>query len=463
MKKLIVLLLVIVMLLSNYSSVQAASRVENIEEKDEIILTIKVGDNEGEVGYSDSFMGGGDGPEAYAIIEQKIYIVDNVNKRMNVYSEGDFEYSFEIPYIVYIRSVVISEDIIYFMDFDAGKIYKTSLKGDLIEEIILPDDMEYYYMQRLYVREDGKVYLQYETEMNEKNEEYNIYAYSLEDLKNNNKRSVKGITIKKDEIYNISKTEDGTISVIGDDKSKISVGNLIKSISLESIDDKNNMYFALYKQLGTTKNDGEYTVQKYSEGECKEVVKINLDEYYYMPDKVIFVSDEGEVFQMKCFKDRVDIIKKTFIPISKFTSSIYDEKDVEEIETKAIVYAPNTKSTTMNNAISCCTFSWTYGTNNDNNPDSTSVTTPDYLRNVSTPSSQTGIPYCWGGFDGLVTSSSSGWSSFSNAMSNGVFAGNVNCTGGWKSSTAGLDCSGFVSSVAGFSSKLSTVNLAQST
>ena len=98
------------------------------------------------------------------------------------------------------------------------------------------------------------------------------------------------------------------------------------------------------------------------------------------------------------------------------------------------------------------------------NPDSSNVTKPDYLVGVSFPSSQTGIPYCWGGFDGITTSSSSAWTSFADAMSKKKFAGNVNTsTSGYQSGTAGFDCSGFVSSVAGFSSKLSTSNLASST
>ncbi len=61
------------------------------------------------------------------------------------------------------------------------------------------------------------------------------------------------------------------------------------------------------------------------------------------------------------------------------------------------------------------------------------------------------VPYCWGGFDTI--------SSFNRAMSARHSAGDINCTGGKRSGTAGVDCSGFVSRLWGLGAKRSTYTL----
>lgn len=70
---------------------------------------------------------------------------------------------------------------------------------------------------------------------------------------------------------------------------------------------------------------------------------------------------------------------------------------------------------------------------------------PDQLKN-ETDSQQVGIPYAWGGSDGVDTRSSWQWNNFFGAINKGAMAGNINFTGGYKSGTAGIDCSGFVQS-----------------
>jgi|GEM_PF-2336696 len=61
------------------------------------------------------------------------------------------------------------------------------------------------------------------------------------------------------------------------------------------------------------------------------------------------------------------------------------------------------------------------------------------------------VPYCWGGFDTLAT--------YNRAMSAGHSAGDINCTGGKRAGTAGVDCSGFLSRLWGLGSKRSTHTL----
>lgn len=70
---------------------------------------------------------------------------------------------------------------------------------------------------------------------------------------------------------------------------------------------------------------------------------------------------------------------------------------------------------------------------------------PDQLKGKET-SQEFGVPYNWGGLDGIDTTSVKQWSSFLDGINKGAMAGNVQTEGGYKAGTAGLDCSGFVQS-----------------
>lgn len=88
------------------------------------------------------------------------------------------------------------------------------------------------------------------------------------------------------------------------------------------------------------------------------------------------------------------------------------------------------------------------------------VTVPAYVLNTPSGSTCQGIPYCWGGGNGIDTLGI-GESFLSAAASGNKTAGNVNCDrDGHTAGTIGLDCSGFVASAYMWSgSKPSTVTL----
>jgi hypothetical protein len=72
-----------------------------------------------------------------------------------------------------------------------------------------------------------------------------------------------------------------------------------------------------------------------------------------------------------------------------------------------------------------------------------------------------GIPYNWGGFDGIDSKSDDAiWTNFNDAIARGAYAGNVNTdyNYGYIPGTAGIDCSGFVQATFNIksSNKLST-------
>lgn len=89
-------------------------------------------------------------------------------------------------------------------------------------------------------------------------------------------------------------------------------------------------------------------------------------------------------------------------------------------------------------------------------------TQPKQLNNV-TIAQETGIPYDWGGIDGLnSTSYSMPWTNFLDAVDKGAYVGNVNTEAGYGYivGTAGIDCSGFIQASFNINtSKLSTSTL----
>lgn len=102
-------------------------------------------------------------------------------------------------------------------------------------------------------------------------------------------------------------------------------------------------------------------------------------------------------------------------------------------------------------ALKMTTLTWTYSKDKNSNIAS------QYLNNVALPkqfnnityATMTGIPYNWGGVDGIDSSSyNTPWINFLDAVNKGAHTGNINTSSGlgYIPGTAGLDCSGFVHS-----------------
>lgn len=113
------------------------------------------------------------------------------------------------------------------------------------------------------------------------------------------------------------------------------------------------------------------------------------------------------------------------------------------------VQTPITRSQAEQRALNMINMTWTYSKDKNGNTssvDANSVTQPNQYANL-TSAQVTGIPYDWGGQDGLDSNSiNTPWTSFLDAINKGAFAGNVNTTAGhsYVTGTAGIDCSGFV-------------------
>ncbi|MCX7884532.1 MAG: SH3 domain-containing protein [Caloramator sp.] len=131
----------------------------------------------------------------------------------------------------------------------------------------------------------------------------------------------------------------------------------------------------------------------------------------------------------------------------------------------SVAQNPISRSEAEKRALQIINLKWTYSKDKNGyiSPDKASyVTSPSQFKDVSS-AEFTGIPYNWGGFDGIDTASyGAPWTNFIDAINKGAFAGNVNSSSGmgYIPQTAGLDCSGFVQAVFNIKDwKLSTSTL----
>lgn len=108
-----------------------------------------------------------------------------------------------------------------------------------------------------------------------------------------------------------------------------------------------------------------------------------------------------------------------------------------------------TRTEVQQRALQMINLAWTYSSANNGNIDSKYacyVTKPKQFQNT-TLTQTIGIPYNWGGLDGIDSNSfNTPWTNFLDAVNKGAYTGNVNSKGGLGlvTGTAGVDCSGFV-------------------
>lgn len=127
------------------------------------------------------------------------------------------------------------------------------------------------------------------------------------------------------------------------------------------------------------------------------------------------------------------------------TSLLYLPAFIVKADTTAAI----TRSQVEQRAVAMMDLKWTYSAANNsvlNNQYSAYVTLPKQLQNVTT-AQMIGIPYNWGGIDGIDSASyNASWTSFLDAVNRGAYTGNVNTEAGYGliPGTAGVDCSGFV-------------------
>ncbi len=460
MKKSLAVIMAVLVSISTINSLSIATNEEKLKPEEAIferVAVLQIGSGEHEVAYTPDIEGiANDGPASFAIDNQgDIYILDTLNKKVLILKDGKWDKNIDISFTNYARDILIEEKRLFVLD-ESNFIYELDINGSLENSIKLPDGLEAYQIVRTYINKNKNIVI------SDGNSEYEFFGKWNQNSPNitfEYKNNGKSVCIDKDGKYlsNISfEEETGGVNIINNDSQE--------NVYLEVIEDVPNSSLVLL----------ESTLRMIDKnGKQVGIARIPLEEYYNYPLKFYNVTDKGEVYIMALKKDCVEIdriiLGKSYqskMKDLKIRASQENEKfqnATDETAQLALRSDPGipTRSLVQSRANAMIDYNWTYNSTNTIKP-STDVTTPDYLSIVtSIPQNFTGIPYCWGGFDGVDRSSNSGqWSNYQDAMSKGKFAGNVYCSGGWKSGTAGLDCSGFASAAYGFTIKYGTSSFA---
>lgn len=144
-------------------------------------------------------------------------------------------------------------------------------------------------------------------------------------------------------------------------------------------------------------------------------------------------------------------MNKNFVKTLALIVSAATLLSVPSFTAKAATANTITRSQVEQRAVAIMDLKWTYSSVKNGQPYpnyAAYITQPKQLQNI-TSGEMTGIPYNWGGLDGLDSASyNSGWTNFLDAVNKGAFIGNVNTDAGYGliPGTAGIDCSGFIQS-----------------
>lgn len=191
-------------------------------------------------------------------------------------------------------------------------------------------------------------------------------------------------------------------------------------------------------------------------------ILLGQEKEFVVAHRNVFVSAKGEVYRLRNLPEKVTVSLLAFSADSG-TNAPEIMKALAQKEAKSfsasrpaplrVTGVKLTRDQLYTRASAAANLSWTY-TPSKNKSTSSSVTLPSQLRSLTSTTTMKGMPYCWGGWNTT--------SQFTTNIANSYMAGNVYCDGGYKSRTAGTDCSGFVSIVIGASEKLSTSAIASS-
>lgn len=141
-------------------------------------------------------------------------------------------------------------------------------------------------------------------------------------------------------------------------------------------------------------------------------------------------------------------MRKNWIAVLATISIISTVAALPARKVQAASQTPISRSQVRERAERIVNLTWTYSADKNSRIDtqySANVTLPKQLQGVTT-AQFTGIPYNWGGIDGIDTNSyKAPWTNFLEGVNKGAFTGNVNSKSGigYVPGTAGMDCSGF--------------------
>ncbi|MBA3022184.1 hypothetical protein [Propionicimonas sp.] len=186
----------------------------------------------------------------------------------------------------------------------------------------------------------------------------------------------------------------------------------------------------------------------------------------YTPWREVAVYN-GQVFQLRAGTKQAQIVQLT--PDNRAKTATTKAANVQAPQNFTAAGAPaKVIETVLNRAEKMAKVKWTYKKAKHGKIGVVTASqrkwvaqAPQLKKIKKASATVAAYPYAWGGYDTDKThSEGASWKSFSKSLTaKKVYVSNVRSHAGWVPKTAGVDCSGFVSSVFGVGNKRGTSNM----
>lgn len=381
----------------------------------------------------------GYGPCSFAIKNNKIYVLDTQANAIKVYNfAGTYLNSFSYPEYLYAIDMEVCGDFLYIM-CDNEEIYCADTNAESItwESICTYSENDIACL----VSEGNTVYA----------------------------RSWEGSDLVLGGVLVDSAIRSASCASIVDSTMAISKSGVTYNVALKGtpvgtyiLKTVGSATYILEQEALLGIGFCEMRIGKYVDGtKVATALLTSVKDYQsFVPYKKVYVTDDGNVYQLISAENGMRI---RYIPwVNGEKTEISDSllaEDAAILSASAVTTITSatslaTRATALERAKAMCDYTWQYNVSSHYTPSTSTTLSPEHLG--STSGTQTGIPYCWGGMNGLNSTFISGTLlanqiNFITAISNyGMTAGNIKTTNAsgtpiyYQSSTAGVDCSGFI-------------------
>lgn len=406
MKKRLLIFLLIFIFMSNLA-------VNNVKsEDDELYLKYEIGfgdKDKGNIVTENKLDEEGRAIDSFAVDGDKLLLLNSAGSKVLIYNSG-----------AYVKSILVHDKNFLDIYYKDGLIYLYNVDGNVYiynEEGSLASKEFYGYNtikgNFFTADKNGKVFIN-GVSLDKTSLDDN-FTYELAPSEKDKSKFI-DIKSKKNTVEIPFKYENGGARILGEDKDGNTYLNT-KDILLGSRIDKYDNIIYKISQTGSILN--KYTIPK-------EIP-------YITSYKNIFTDSKGNIFYMvndinsvKIYK--LNIEKKNYLSFLNTSVSAISRKEAQD------------------RAFKMADLKWHYVKSLNGNVISGTTPLPQYTG--VTDSYFNGIPYDWGGYDGIDTSSTWRWENFLDAVTNyKAMAGSSYSPWGYTSGTAGIDCSGFVQAV----------------
>lgn len=418
------------------------------------ILTLALGNGEGQVGYGGSEQVGYRGPSSFAVEDGVIYVLDTLNKRIVVFENGDYS-EISLEDCPKASHMMYQNGKLAVVDNNSGVTGVYTTDGTLVKLISHPEAVKNEVAAKIV--EIGESYVIWNTIAG------NSHGYDWEmETSTSGDASVQlKQNMMENEVYCITSTGEKVVWSVefenrGLDPLGVRDGALVYQ-QYEYVPDVDMLFTELSIRRVMPDGSETYAVIDFSEWKAPA-----LDPFY--------LATNGKVYVMECLEQGT-VISEVVLSSSDVSQmdELYQQaeerlREVKAMEAGVVINSNSsepshvsTRTEVKNRALQMINYTWTVKASHKVKPSGyeNQVIIPKCVQDAAVGSTFTGIPYCWGGCNGLDTlvGDNYTYTSFSDVVNAAnKTAGNISSAVDYQTyGTIGVDCVGFVMSAYRFS------------